>query len=69
MTGGEKKLLQAKHWLEEAQTRNLTAHTIISTPAVWLPFEEQGQSVAGWLQDAISGNLQDYGIDLLDKVY
>ena len=22
--------------------RNLTAHTIISTPAVWLPFEEQG---------------------------
>ena len=22
MTGGEKKLLQAKHWLEEAQTRN-----------------------------------------------
>ena len=49
--------------------RNMTAHTIISTPAVWLPFEVQGQSVAGWLQDAISGNSQDYGIELLDKVY
>ena len=49
--------------------RNLTAHTIIATPAVWLPFEEQGQSVAGWLSDAIEGNLKDYGIELVDKGY
>ena len=49
--------------------RNLTAHTIISTPAVWLPFEEQGQSVCGWLYDCISGNLKDYGIDLVNKQY
>lgn len=49
--------------------RNLTAHTIISTPAVWLPFEEQGQSVFGWLYDCINGNLKDYGIDLVNKQY
>ena len=49
--------------------RNLTAHTIISTPVVWLPFEEQGQSVAGWLNDCIEGNLNDYGTDLINKKY
>lgn len=49
--------------------RNMTSHTIIATPAVWLPFEEQGQSVAGWLTDAIEGNLKDYGVDLVDKEY
>ncbi len=49
--------------------RNLTAHTIISTPAVWLPFEEQGQSIAGWLTDTIEGNLKDYGLDLVNKQY
>ena len=49
--------------------RNLTAHTIIATPAVWLPFEGCGQSVAGWLTDAISGDLKDYGVALADKTY
>lgn len=49
--------------------RNMTAHTIIATPAVWLPFEEQEQSVAGWLNDAVNGNLKDYGLDLVDKQY
>lgn len=49
--------------------RNMTAHTIIATPAVWLPFEEQKQSVAGWLSDAIDGSLNDYGIDLVEKPY
>ena len=49
--------------------RNMTSHTIIATPVVWLPFEEQGQSVAGWLWDAINGNLKDYGIDLVNKEY
>ena len=49
--------------------RNLTAHTIISTPVVWLPFEQQGQSVAGWLNDCINGNLKDYGVDLVNKEY
>ena len=49
--------------------RNMTAHTIIATPAVWLTFEEQGQSVAGWLLDAVEGNLKDYGLDLINKEY
>lgn len=49
--------------------RNMTAHTIIATPAVWLPFEEQGQSIAGWLQDAIDGDIKDYGLDLVNKSY
>ena len=50
-------------------TRNMTAHTIIATPVVWIPFEEQNKSVAEWLTDAIDGNLKDYGVDLVDKVY
>lgn len=49
--------------------RNMTSHTIIATPAVWVPFEEQGQSVAGWLADGINGNLNDYGLDLVEKRY
>lgn len=49
--------------------RNLTMHTIIATPTVWLPFEEQQQSIAEWLSDAIGGDLKDYGLDLVDKQY
>lgn len=49
--------------------RNMTAHTIIATPAVWLPFEEQNKSIAQWLVDAIDGNLSDYGVELIDKKY
>lgn len=49
--------------------RNLTAHTIIATPAVWVPFEEQKQSVAGWLEDAIKGNMKNYGTELINKTY
>lgn len=49
--------------------RNMTAHTIIATPAVWVPFEEQKQSVAGWLADAVNGDLKDYGVGLADKEY
>lgn len=49
--------------------RNMTAHTIIATPAVWLPFEEQKQSVAGWLANAVDGDLRDYGLALVNKQY
>lgn len=49
--------------------RNLTAHTIIATPAVWVPFENLDQSAAGWLTEAIEGNLKDYGTDLVNKEY
>lgn len=50
-------------------SRNLTAHTIIATPAVWLPFEEQKKSIAEWLNDAVDGKLTDYGVDLINKEY
>lgn len=49
--------------------RNLTAHTIIATPTVWLPFEEQKKSIAEWLNDSINGTLTDYGLDLVNKEY
>jgi hypothetical protein len=49
--------------------RNLTAHTIISTPVVWSLFDEQGQSVAGWLMENINENPKDYGLDLANKQY
>lgn len=49
--------------------RNLTAHTIIATPAVWLPFEDAGQSVAGWLADATEGTVKNYGLELVNKDY
>lgn len=54
-------------WYDD--TRNLTAHTIIATPAVWLPFQEQGKSIAEWLNDAINGELNDYGLNLINKEY
>ena len=56
-------------WLWYDDARNLTAHTIISTPAVWLPFEEQKKSIAEWLNDAVDGKLTDYGLDLINKEY
>ena len=49
--------------------RNMTAHTIIATPAVWVSFEQFGQSHVGWLTDVINGKGQSYGIKLLDKTY
>lgn len=49
--------------------RNMTAHTIIATPTVWIPFEEQKKSVAEWLTDAIEGKMSDYGVELIDKKY
>ena len=49
--------------------RNMTAHTIIATPAVWVSFEQFGQSHVGWLTDVINGKGQRYGIKLLDNTY
>lgn len=49
--------------------RNMTAHTIIASPAVWLSFEEQGQPVSGWLWDTINGKGKDYGLELVNKTY
>ena len=60
-------LFDGVSWYDDP--RNMTAHTIIATPAVWLPFEEQGQSVSGWLWDTINGEGKDYGLDLVNKSY
>ena len=49
--------------------RNMTSHTIIATPVVWIPFKEQNKSIADWLLDAINGNTKDYGTDLVNKKY
>ena len=49
--------------------RNMTSHTIIATPAVWVPFETQGQSIAGWLWAGINGEPKDYGLELVNKQY
>lgn len=49
--------------------RNMTSHTIISTPYVWVPFEKQKQSIAGWLENAIDGKMVNYGLDLVEKQY
>ncbi|MGT2803137.1 pectin acetylesterase-family hydrolase [Streptococcus henryi] len=50
-------------------TLNMTMHTIIAAPYVWQEFEEQGQSIAAWLQENMAGQDTSYGLDLLDKVY
>ncbi|MFV0380370.1 MAG: hypothetical protein ACK5KQ_06080 [Anaerorhabdus sp.] len=49
--------------------RNLTAHTIIATPYVFAPFDGLGVSIAEWLENAVNGRLQDYGLDFVDKEY
>ena len=42
--------------------RNMTAHTIIATPAVWLPFEEQQKSVAEWMQQRGNQKTMDWSL-------
>lgn len=49
--------------------RNLTSHTIIATPAIWVPFKEQGKSVAEWIDDIINGKSENYGLDLVNREY
>lgn len=45
----------------------MTVHTIIAALAVWLPFEIQNKSIAGWLSDAVDGKMQDYSVKLIEK--
>ncbi len=48
---------------------NLTLHTVIGTPYAWIKMNDTDTSIAEWLDDAVKGNTQDYGIELLDKTY
>ena len=49
--------------------RNLTMHTIIATPYVFADLNDNGISIAEWLNNAVNGELHDYGLDLVDKEY
>lgn len=54
-------------WYEDP--RNMTSHTIISTPYVFEKRNDTGMSISEWLQNAINGEKKDYGLELLDKKY
>ena len=49
--------------------RNLTMHTIIATPYVYTDPDNFGISVCEWAYNATIGKCEDYGLDLVDKVY
>ena len=51
-------------WGEDADTHN-TQHTIISANV----FDKLGndRSVGEWIYDAVNGNVNTYGLELLDK--
>jgi len=45
---------------------NLTSHTAISTPYVFVELGNAGSYIAGWLMNTVNGNPRDYGLSLLD---
>lgn len=49
--------------------RNLTMHTIIATPYCFKKFESTNISIVDWLLNAVSGKLEDFGLDLVNKEY
>lgn len=49
--------------------RNLTLHTIIATPYFFAELNNSGVSIAEWLMDAVNGNPQSHGLELVDKEY
>jgi len=51
------------------QDNNLTQHTIIASPEALQELSGTGKSIAEWLNDAVNGNCQSYGANLLDKKY
>ena len=53
-------------WYDD--TCDLTMHTIIVTPAVYSDVNGFGVSVAEWAFNAVNGRMNDYGLDLADKV-
>lgn len=49
--------------------RNMTAHTIIATPAVFVELNDTGCSIAEWLMSAVNGEIEDFGLELVGKKY
>ena len=54
-------------WYDDS--RNLTMHTIIASPDVYSDPNAFGCSVAQWAYKAANGEMNDYGLELVDKVY
>lgn len=44
-------------------------HPAFDDTLVSSPCQAQGQSVAGWLADAVGGEAKDYGLELAEKAY
>lgn len=56
-------------WDEETQADgHLTVHTATGTK-IYFDSKSRNPSIAQWLEDAISGNVESYGLDLLDYDY
>ncbi|MEK3920784.1 pectin acetylesterase-family hydrolase [Paenibacillus sp. FSL K6-2393] len=47
--------------------KNLTPHTILPSPNFYGKKYSEDKSIADWIINAINGNINSYGLDLLDK--
>ncbi|MFD1888411.1 pectin acetylesterase-family hydrolase [Paenibacillus wenxiniae] len=54
-------------WYDDPQ--NLTMHTIIATPAFHNKFKKIDISICDWVINAVNGKMEDYGLNLVDKIY
>ncbi|HJG27760.1 MAG TPA: pectin acetylesterase, partial [Subdoligranulum variabile] len=56
-------------WDEEAQKDgHLTVHTATGTK-IYFARRGEDPSIADWLEDAVNGKVECYGLELLDRVY
>ena len=46
----------------------LTQHTILVVPQVFKKITDD-KNIAGWMYDAVNGNVKSYGLNVLDKQY
>lgn len=49
--------------------RNMTMHTMITTPYCLSKLDNQELSLGEWLMNAVNDELKDYGLDLVNKQY
>jgi hypothetical protein len=47
---------------------NLTAHTISSTPGVWMPLKD-GPSIGSWVNENMKGKKENHGLALVNQTY
>lgn len=65
--GGHVFIFDGFAWYDDP--RNMTSHTIIPVPQVFIELNDTGASVAEWLLDAVNGKFYDYGLDLIETKY